>query len=376
MICAICVIRAGIEPFRFICLALIRLAGRGVGAALACRRGGWLAPLLLAACSAPLPIPSVVPPPLAPAQLQALDREIAAAAQAALEPARAHAEARMAVWQQRVGERTESEFIDWFTGYWTQQWLAIKVGWYRLQSENDPQQTADRLAAYLQQAYADRVLQPVADEIDPQQVQQEASRHYVQALGLALAGLPRRLDVEPGQLAQRLKQIPAIRNPVPASVHELVRSEPVERLPAYAAWQAELAPPGMPGGGLVSERITPVARRASAILLDRLALSGASSAASALIGGLGGMAISLATAGANLLLHQEEKRALELELRNSLGEAVQDLAHTLRHDPDHGVLAGAYALARQIAASFPETRAQPIAWPTPPEERPLPEGKR
>ncbi|HCV13346.1 MAG TPA: hypothetical protein DGC76_06570, partial [Candidatus Accumulibacter sp.] len=98
---------------------------------------GWLALvllLLLAACATPGPPP---PPPVLVAEStwSQVDRDIAAAARAATVPAGDHADGAMAKWRQRVQHYCEADFIPWFTSYGTQQWLAIKVAWYRLGNE-------------------------------------------------------------------------------------------------------------------------------------------------------------------------------------------------------------------------------------------------
>jgi len=60
-----------------------------------------------------------------------------------------YARGSMESWRGRVHKRTEADFIPWFTGYWTQQWLAIKVAWYVLSTGTEP--AAKRLAIYLQE---------------------------------------------------------------------------------------------------------------------------------------------------------------------------------------------------------------------------------
>ena len=146
----------------------------------------------------------------------------------------------MESWRSRVHQRTEADFIPWFTGYWTQQWLAIKVGWYKLSAGEERQiRAVKRLAAYLQEQYHDRVLAPVAKEIDPDLVREQATKLYVQFLGEQLQEIPRRYGVPSDQFDRRLKDIPAIAlAPHPAhsaSLYQIVHADSIAKLPAYVA---------------------------------------------------------------------------------------------------------------------------------------------
>ena len=75
-----------------------------------------------------------------------VDQDIAGASRSAEDLARQHALEAMQRWLVLVQRQTDDEFIPWFYGYWTQQWLSFKVSWYKLGAdEDDP--TVRRLAA-------------------------------------------------------------------------------------------------------------------------------------------------------------------------------------------------------------------------------------
>ena len=68
----------------------------------------------------------------APAQVsenswRQVDNDVAAASLAARVAAENYAKGEMERWRGRIHDLTEEAFIPWFTGYWTQQWLAVKV---------------------------------------------------------------------------------------------------------------------------------------------------------------------------------------------------------------------------------------------------------
>lgn len=77
-----------------------------------------------------------------------VDNDVAAASLTARVAAENYAKSEMERWRGRVYDFTEEAFIPWFTGYWTQRWLAVKVAWYNLGGDGvDP--AVQRLAAYL-----------------------------------------------------------------------------------------------------------------------------------------------------------------------------------------------------------------------------------
>lgn len=304
-----------------------------------------------------------------------VDSDIVAASRAAAGPAGSYARAFMERWRRSVHERGETDFIPWFTGYWTQQWLAIKVAWYKLGVGEGKDPAAQRLAAYLQEQYRERVLDPVAREIDPEVIRGQATQRYVRLLGEQLRAIPRRYGVPSEQFDRRLKDIPAIALAPPAahnaSLYQVVHAEPLDTLPAYVALIARIRR-AAGGVGPSDARISPVAKRASEKLVARLATSGGASAAAAAVGGVAGVVISLGAAGFGAITHAKERPEMEAQLRESLNAALDDLWHSLMEDPVTSVMAGVHHLSEQLEGSLAQTLAQPVDLEPAPREVPLP----
>ena len=68
-----------------------------------------------------------------PATWRAIDEQILDASVCARHESEAYARVAMDDWRLRVRQRTEDVFIPWYSSYWTQQWMATRVGWYKLQ---------------------------------------------------------------------------------------------------------------------------------------------------------------------------------------------------------------------------------------------------
>ena len=338
----------------------------------------WLFVVLLVAlagCATPQP-PRELPPPveIPESTWWRVDNDIAAASLAATEPAGDHARSRMESWRGRVRALTESDFIPWFTGYWTQQWLAIKVAWYKLGAEEGSDPAVDRLAAYLQEQYDERVLEPVAREIDPDAVRGEATMLYIRILGEQLPVIQRRHGVPQAAFDRRLQDIPAIAPAPGASLYQIVHTDPVDKLPAYAALLSRFAKgAGGAGEGPAEARISPVAKRASENMVARLGPAVGASAAAAAVGGVAGMVISLGAAGFGAIAHEKERPEIEAQLRESLDAALGDMWWSLVEDPASGVMAGVHHISGQIAGGLASSFAQPVELEAPPTEISLPD---
>jgi hypothetical protein len=311
------------------------------------------------------PVPNVVPPvQVSESTWWEVDGEISAASQGATEAARNYALASLEQWRNRVSQRTEADFIPWYSSYWTQQWLAVRMAWYKLNATEGMDTAINRLAAYLLEQYRERVLVPLDREINPEGVRTQATRIYVQALGEGLRAIPRLYGVPQDQFDQRLQGVPAIALAPPpahdASLYQLVNG-PIAQLPAYLALTAKLR---QDGGGMrnqpLDSGISAAARRSSEHLLDRLAASGGASAAAAVFGGVAGMMLSLGAAGVGAIAHEDQRPALEAQLRADLPAALDEMEFSLREDRNTGVLAGVYYLAGRIEETLSRSVAYPV----------------
>jgi hypothetical protein len=318
---------------------------------------------LLVTVGACTPAPTVKP--VAPAPSYSVppeiwlmvDQRIWSASEAAQGKATTFARDRMQRWTRLVRERTEKEFVPWYADYWTQQWLSIRMGWYRLTESSGDDAAAERLAEYLQEQYYERVLQPVAQEIDPIQLTDQAATLYVGAMDADLRSVPRDYDIPPPAFRERLEQIPAIApdstTQSGASLAQLLRADRLSDLPAYAALISHLQSAEQTGiaSGQSRDRLYGISKRSADKLVNGLALRGGVSAAALAAGGLPGILISVGISGWQAMEHEKAKPALEAELRANLDQALDQTWRDLVEDPDRGVLAAVHAISAQIQAA-------------------------
>lgn len=234
--------------------------------------------LALAGCAGKRPPAPPPPAVLTPAIWQRIDQDLIEASVAATGSANDYARRSMRVWKDQVQQRTESDFIPWFTGYWTQQWLTLKVAWYKMNSGDGAEPPERRLALYLQEQYHRRVIEPVAEQINPEGIRDRASELYLQLFGQQLPAIIQRYNAPPDQVSQRLNRIriialgpPAARD---ATLYQLLRAKSLDQQPAWQALRQHLHQQAAKAPGQTQAGLSSVANRASEKLGATLAPRG------------------------------------------------------------------------------------------------------
>ena len=310
---------------------------------------------LLAGCAtsarAPVSAPKAVF--VSPATWQQIDREIFSASQQATEQVKLFARGSMEHWRIRVYEQTEEIFIPWFSSYWTQEWLSMKVSWYTVSAGGEQDASAKRLAAYLLEQYQEKVLAPVAVEVDPDAILGQATAFYAQLMAQQMPLIAQRHGVPVAQLNGRLQKIPAIAlGPPPArdaSLYQVISSEPLNTLPAYAALIDKIhTDGGSKGIASTDAGMAPVAKRASQRMEAEMAPRGAASAVAAAAGKLAGGLISVGVAGIRAIIQANDRPDSEALIRNSLGSTFDKAWLKLVQNPTTGVMAGTLHMAGQV----------------------------
>jgi hypothetical protein len=256
-----------------------------------------------------------------------------------------------------VYERTEADFIPWFSSYWTRQWLTMKVTWYQLNAEGEKDPVVDRLAFYLQEQYQDRVLEPVAKQISPDWIMAQATQLYIRLMREQLQAIAPRYAVPAEQFDSRLQAIPAIALAPPpphsASLYQMLNAEPIDGQPAYVALVEQIhATLGGAGDWSADAGISSVAKQTSKRLTNELATGGVASAVAALVGRAAGLVISLGTSAFSRIVGENQRPKREAQLRQSLHAAFDEEWLDLMHNPGTGVLAGIYQLSGKIEGSL------------------------
>jgi len=322
--------------------------------------------LLLAGCAtaprAPVEVPQVM---ISPSTWQQVDQEIVSASQSATEQTRIYARGAMDYWRTRVYQLTEENFIPWFSSYWTQEWLSMKVSWYTISAKGERDTSEKRLAAYLLEKYQEKVLAPVAVEIDPDAILSLASAFYVDILREELQKISQRHGVPMAQLNGRIQKVPAIALGPPsardASLYQIVHAETLNSLPAYAALIDKVHKAGGEKGvDSTDTAMAPVAKRASQRIEAEMAPRGAASAVAAAAGKLAGGLITVGVAGIRALIQASDRPDSEALIRSSLGNTFDKAWTKMVQSPTSGVMAGTLYMAGQIEGNLAQSAQPPV----------------
>ncbi len=300
----------------------------------------------------------VVAPPaplyqVQPETWQAIDEQILNASIFARRESIAYARVAMEDWRWHVRRRTRDVFIPWYSNYWTQQWMATRVAWYKLQYSEGDVLPEERLFNYLQQEFYEQVLEPVNSFVDPHTVLQETTARYLQEIKDRLEQLPFEYSIPVAALNQHLKFIPAIVVPEAilqnASLYEVLQATDLSVLPAYKTLLAQIA--------ALSDGVTPtsstdgldrVARAAVSELLEQITLRGGVTAASVFMGGYGGILISAGVITWSAAKHVHDKPKMEAQLSNNLDIMLDVMWQDLVEDPLSGVTSVVQHMSSQI----------------------------
>ena len=318
--------------------------------------------LVLAGCASKVPEPAVVVPQ---STWEWVDWDIIAASQAASDDAQDYARKHMGQWKTLVQQRTDAEFIPWYSGYWTQQWLGVKVAWYNISEGGETDPTVERLASYLQEEYQDQVLDPVARKMSPEVIREQTTHFYIYHLSKKLEQIPKRYAVPEDQFEQRLQQIPAIAlggsSSRSASLYQLVHANPPGKLPAYKALTGKINAAADDAAERSSGKgVSAVARRAGERLEAQLATKGAASTASAVVGKVASLIISVGATTYGVVAHQFDKPEMETRLKAALDQAFEEDWQALLNNRNAGVLAGVYYLSGEIEANRLKVVTRPL----------------
>ncbi|TWC20996.1 MULTISPECIES: hypothetical protein [unclassified Pseudomonas] len=289
-----------------------------------------------------------------------VDQQIIAASKSAVGQAEVYARGSMEHWRGLVYERTEAEFIPWFSSYWTQEWMAVRVSWYAASAKGEADSASNRLALYLQEQYREQVLEPVAVEIDPEAIRAAATSYYVRLLDQQVRVIAQRQQIPNELMNRRLHGIPAINLGPPAarnaSLYEMVHTEPLNTLPAYAALIDHINKAATTGAGPSDAVIATVAQRTSEKIEAQFATRGAAGAAAAVAGKAAGALISVGVAGVRAIIHEGERPEMEAQIRKSLSAAFDEAWFKSLKHPLSGVLAPVYYLDEEIEGNLVEAQ--------------------
>lgn len=309
----------------------------------------------LIGCSSPVRAPVVAEsvPPIPADVWREIREEIWTASELAQSEADAHARQAMREWMDRVRALIDTEFIPWYSAYWTQQWIGLKAGWYEMNREDEEEPVEQFIAQYLQERFYELVLEPAGVESDPRSISKQVAALYVRLLSDQLRCIRETHAVPTRSLQKKLRQIPLIvlsgTPPASASLSEIIGRSDLKAMPAYEALvdhADSLEDPEKLSGD--KEYMEFVAEDSVARHLEKLPVRAGGGAAATLAGEALGLFLSAGIAAWTAAAHEQEKPEIESQLKGALDAALEDMWRSLMEEPELGVLYPVNHMSRQI----------------------------
>jgi hypothetical protein len=320
-----------------------------------CRKVLSILLFTLAGCAThgPAPVSLDPPPPISAETWREIKEEIWTASTLAQSDAETYARQAMRQWMQRVRENTENEFVPWYSGYWAQQWIGLKAGWYEMSKDADEGPVEDYLVSYLQEKFYELVLEPASTETDPQTISAQAAARFVRLLSEQLQCLPETHGVAPASLEKKLEEITLILLPGPPSqsafLSQVFEHQDLTGVPAYEALITHSNAIGdQQRTGPREDRLQVVAEDSVTRLVAQLPVRAGGSTVAMVVGEVVGLFISAGVAAWSAISHNRDKPEIESQLRQALDTGLNDMWQILMENPQLGVLAPVNHMNRAI----------------------------
>ena len=322
--------------------------------------------LTIAGCALRSPTPDSVEPvrPLSADEWAEIKEQIWTASALAQSEAESQARQAMQAWMARVREKSEKEFVPWYSAYWTQQWIGFKTGWYEMGKEEDEPPVKDYLVEYLQERFNELVLEPAAVEGSPQTITEQAAAHYILLLSEQLQCLPKMHAVPLLSLQKKLEWIPLIapsgKPPSSAPLSLVMQQTDLAGTPAYDVLIGHADSVDSPENTTPNEtRLQRVAEDTVARLVAELPVRAGGGSAALVVGEALGLFISAGVSVWSAISHNQARPEIESQLRVALDAGLEDIWQTLMDDPQQGVMFPVNHMNQQIELGlFPTDRPE------------------
>lgn len=294
---------------------------------------------------------------LPPGKWREIQEEIWTASTLAHFEAESFAHEAMQEWMKRVREKTTSEFIPWYTGYWAQQWIGLKAGWYEMNREEGEPPVADYLVTYINKRYYDLVLEPAGMPLDPRLISEQSAAQYVRMLSEQLQYIPEMYSVSLPSLQQKLERISLIKlhdeKAKGVSLSVLLERASLTGVGAYDSLLAQTGVSSVQGKYATrKEPLQVVVEDTVARLVAELPVRAGGSAAALLAGETLGLFISAGVVAWSMNAHEQKKPDIESQLSSALDSGLNQMWERLMKDPELGVLFPVNHMQRQIEKSL------------------------
>jgi len=274
-------------------------------------------------------------PVIATVDWSEVDSAIAGAMEQSRLSAEAYAQNELNNWVGTLMERIDSDFLEWYFSYWTQQVLGLKSLWqYGLHQWIEGQPTAaEKLTEEIQEEFSKRVLRPQIAELELERIVRNTAAHYVKELRSNLDAVPETYKIPKAEWERYLEGIALTSSGVDAN-----RETPVtlKALTASGAGGAVLLAGKMNLliGKLSGKMMAKSAGKAASAMAAKTGAKVAAKAGGKFLGTIVGVGV-LAWDVWDHIATEKENRPI---LRESLDDYLKEMKDILLNDPEAGMM--------------------------------------
>jgi hypothetical protein len=291
-----------------------------------------------------------------------VDATIVAALKSAHTQAEDTARTRLREWTGALQQRIDEDFLQWYFGYWQQQWMGLKaIGYWLADSEVVEQLVgvqpgmAERITAEIQEAFSKRVLRPQIAQLQMERIAAEVISVFVVELQKHLVAIPEQYHIPQATWDRYLEDMAVLTSDVEGNRHVALS---LKAAVAFAAAGTTVA------AVQVTRLLQPVIAKLGTKLTTQAAAQGAGKAAATVAtktgarvaGKVGGKFLG-AIVGVGVIVwdvwdHQQTRQIERPILRQNLTDYLTELQQSLLYEPETGLMTIVRGLEANIVGSL------------------------
>ena len=320
----------------------------------------WIVVVILVLASVGRYIPRREPTPIHTSQLSKpvvpqtdwahIDREIVAALETSRAASEEFASRALDAWAAQLMDRVDTEFLDWYFGYWSQQVLGLKSLYYSTTHVVgiDSLTAAEHITEAVQEQFARRVLRPEIAQKELENLTRDIINQYVAGLQNDLRALASRYRIPQADWEAHLDAIAVMTAHTEGgrNVELSLKALTISSAAGMVLIGKALTPALQALGSKVSARL---AGRAAAKMATTTGEKIAAKAGGRLFGPIVGIGIIIW----DIWDHQATTAANKPILRRNIYDYVQEVRKQLLYDTESGVMGVVYELEKNISAALP-----------------------
>jgi len=294
------------------------------------------------------------PPPLEKPVLTEIDwdgvnREVREVLKASRKRSEKLAEGKLSAWTDGLMIRVDSDFLEWYFSYWTQQSIGIKSLlaqiWHWVDS--DSPSAAEKITEEVQQEFSNRVLRPKIAQLELERMINEIMNDYSTFLSSKLESIPGKYKIKSVDWDRFLRDISVITSNVQGDREVSLTLKTLVGAGAGGALVLfrSLKPVFMKIGSKISAKLS---TKAAAGMATKTGGKVAMRAGGKFVGTLIAVGIIIW----DVWDHYNTKKKAKPVLRTNIRDYFNELKMSILFDPEYGIMTIIYGMEKNIVDSI------------------------